>query len=62
MAILTLTLLENLDMQPLDCNEGDIVNRNEDSDLHEMMMVTPAKTSHYRMFWRYYISLKMQRI
>ena len=43
MAILTLTLLENLDMQPLDCNEGDIVNRNEDSDLHEMMMVTQRK-------------------
>lgn len=43
MAILTLTLLEKLDMQPLDCNEGEIVNMNEDGDLDEMMMVTQRK-------------------
>lgn len=40
MAILTLTLLERRDMQPLDCNEGEIVNINEESGLDEMMTVT----------------------
>lgn len=43
MAILTLTLLEKLDTQPPDCNEGEIVNMNEDGDLDEMMMVTQGK-------------------
>lgn len=43
MAILTVTLLEGLDMQPLDCNEGEIVSINEESDLDEMMMVTQRK-------------------
>lgn len=43
MAILTLTVLERLDMQPLDCNERETVNINEESGLEEMMMVTQRK-------------------
>ena len=57
---------ETLDTQPEEFSEGEFTDINEASGCDEKYKavpeeVAPAKSTHYRNSWRYFMTLKKQR-